>query len=76
MFKVLNKAPEGEPTPAVRIAKMEVDDLREILAIESSSFPTPWSRNLFIQELHNSLSRNLVAKISESGHDEIAGYMS
>lgn len=76
MITALKKYSPNDPAQMVHIENMEMDDLDEILVIEQASFPTPWSRNLFIQELHNPLSRNRVAKMKQSAADEIAGYMS
>lgn len=52
-----------------------MEDLDEILAIENASFSKPWSRDVFMRELHIPISRNLVAKIREDRHVEIAGYV-
>jgi len=32
---------------------MEEADLDDVLAIESVSFSAPWSRNMFVEEMHN-----------------------
>jgi len=76
MITALKKYPPNDPAPSVHIENMDTDDLDEILTIEHASFPTPWSRNLFIQEFHNPLSRNRVAKIKRAAGDEIGGYTS
>jgi ribosomal-protein-alanine N-acetyltransferase len=59
----------------VEISFMVVEDLGEIIAIENASFSTPWSQNMFLQELRLQISRNLVAKIPTNQTKEIAGYM-
>jgi len=51
---------------------METDDLEEVLAIERASFPTPWSENMFLQEIHSSLCCDLVAELD----GRLAGYIS
>jgi len=47
-------------------------DLREVMLIERSSFPSPWSEALFRQELLFFLSRSLVAEVVPEG---IVGYL-
>jgi len=50
---------------------MEEEDLEEIIAIERVSFPSPWTKNMFLQELKDSdLSHFLVARMDES----VVGY--
>ncbi|MBN1664702.1 MAG: ribosomal protein S18-alanine N-acetyltransferase [Deltaproteobacteria bacterium] len=75
MITAIDKFPRDDRLPTVRIEEMEPEDLEDILAIECASFPTPWSQNIFLKELHHPLSRNLSAKIKGSCGDEIAGYM-
>ncbi len=50
---------------------MRLEDLESVLTIEQSSFPTPWSRNMFIEEMENRNSRLVVFKIDGS----IVGYV-
>ncbi len=38
------------------IKKMGIINLDEVLSIEASSSPSPWSRNMFIEEIKNPLS--------------------
>jgi len=52
-----------------------MDDINEILSIENSLFPVPWSQEVFMRELQLQISRNLVAKIYRNLFNEIAGYM-
>jgi ribosomal-protein-alanine N-acetyltransferase len=59
----------------VEISFMVTGDLDEIISIENSSFSTPWSQNMFLQELQLKMSRNFVAKIEMNQTKEIAGYM-
>ncbi len=46
---------------------MEPGDLGEVLAIEDVSFPTPWSRALFLEEIDREFSDALVAVPREGG---------
>jgi ribosomal-protein-alanine N-acetyltransferase len=54
-----------------RIREMRLSDLKEIIEIENSSFPKPWSLNAFISQLSNEYSVCLVAE--EEGR--VAGYL-
>jgi len=38
--------------PGLDISPMQIDDLPDVLAIESSSYPYPWSRTIFSDCLH------------------------
>ncbi|HBF36869.1 MAG TPA: ribosomal-protein-alanine N-acetyltransferase [Firmicutes bacterium] len=52
---------------------MQLEDLEAVLEIETSSFPTPWSRNSFIYELtENQRAIYLVAK---NEFNKITGYI-
>ena len=51
---------------------MERADLDGVMAIEEVSFPTPWSRKLFEEEIGRSFSDTLVAVSRETG--EVLGY--
>jgi len=58
-----------------RIESMGKEDLGEVLKIENCSFPTPWTRRLFEEELHNPNSRIFLLKKSEGEKDIIYGYI-
>ncbi|HVO65257.1 MAG TPA: ribosomal protein S18-alanine N-acetyltransferase [Syntrophales bacterium] len=60
---------------SIEIERMEMDDIDEILSIENSLFPAPWSRAVFERELELPISRSLVAKIRNDSSNEIAGYI-
>ena len=53
------------------IDDMKVEDLPEVLAIETTSFQTPWSETLFHNELLKTISVTRVAKIN----GKIVGYL-
>ncbi len=42
---------------------MRLEDLDEVISIEKGSFSTPWSRNMFLEEMENRNSRLIVFKI-------------
>ncbi len=54
-----------------RIRNMVLGDLDGVMSIEEASFPTPWSRGMFIEDLDRPFSRPFVAA-GPSG--EILGY--
>lgn len=57
--------------PACEIRRMTLDDLDAVAAIEAATFPTPWSRHSFEQELtRNVAARYLVAVLD----GQIIGY--
>ena len=57
--------------PACEIRRMTLDDLDAVVAIEAATFPTPWSRHSFEQELtRNVAARYLVAVLD----GQVIGY--
>lgn len=54
---------------------MSCKDLDEVCRIESLSFPTPWPRSLFTEELKNPLSHSYVASIEEDHKRIVVGYI-
>jgi ribosomal-protein-alanine N-acetyltransferase len=55
----------------VRIREMGPADLDGVMTIEEASFPTPWSRGMFIEDFPRDFSDILVASGTE---DEVLGY--
>ena len=53
------------------IDDMKVEDLPEVLAIETTSFQTPWSETLFHHELLKTISVTRVVKIN----GKVVGYL-
>jgi ribosomal-protein-alanine N-acetyltransferase len=56
-------------------AEMRPQDLRQVLAIERSSFDNPWSSALFLQELRIPFSRILVVRPAGGADEPIVGYL-
>ncbi|MHB8137607.1 MAG: ribosomal protein S18-alanine N-acetyltransferase [Smithellaceae bacterium] len=54
---------------------MTKDDLPEILAIETESFPTPWTEGMFLDELKTTHAQCLVIKIDTEQNTLIAAYI-
>ena len=61
--------------PRISVETMSHGDLEEILEIEKRSFPSPWSRDLFVRELNNRSSKNFVAREEIKGMSRLAGYI-
>lgn len=59
----------------IEILHMTMDDIDEIVSIENSSFPAPWSRDIFMRELQIPVSQSLVAKKHKNQNMEIEGYL-
>lgn len=59
-------------TPDPEIRTMILKDLDSVLSIERASFRSPWTLNMFRQELDLSFSRHLVISRSDQG---IVGYI-
>lgn len=60
-----------EPTPTLFTEPMESRHLEEVIAIERASFATPWSRDMFLGEMSNRVSRQIVFKTGET----LVGYL-
>lgn len=59
----------------LEIGGYEEGDLREIIAIEKTSFPTPWSEMIFRNEMTFPLSRMLVVRYCNEQERRVAGYL-
>ncbi len=62
-------------SPSIEISPVTEADVEEILAIEQASFPTPWSRELFLRELDLAISRSLLARGTDRLETSVYGYM-
>jgi ribosomal-protein-alanine N-acetyltransferase len=54
---------------------MKEENLDEVLAIETLSFPYPWKRRQFEEELHFDHSYNLMATVDIHGGKKVVGYI-
>lgn len=54
---------------------MTADDVDEVLAIERASFPNPWSRVMFENELRNPVSFAYTLNAEQGGRTRVAGYV-
>ena len=57
------------------ILKMEVSDLDEVVQIDASSRPTPWSRPSFLEELKNPFSYCFTLKRKRGSHVRVIGFV-
>jgi ribosomal-protein-alanine N-acetyltransferase len=60
---------------ALTIGEYEEGDIVEMIAIEKDSFPTPWSENIFRNEMTSPISRMLVAGAAKRQRGGVWGYI-
>ena len=56
----------------IKTRDMTADDLEDVLSIESVSFPTPWSKGIFLEEMKHPFCHDLVGLAD----GQIVGYIS
>jgi ribosomal-protein-alanine N-acetyltransferase len=54
-------------TAKITIGVMTTDDLDQVILTEQASFAMPWSRQLFLRELHNPAISTLLAAFNDPG---------
>ncbi|HET6490455.1 MAG TPA: ribosomal protein S18-alanine N-acetyltransferase [Syntrophales bacterium] len=59
----------------LEIGPLTVDDIGEIMQIERTSFRTPWSPEMFKQDLHFPIARCLAARLKGGTEKQLAGYI-
>jgi len=57
------------------IKKMEMLDLDEVLNIEASSSPNPWSKNMFIEEMKNPFGYCFIIKMKGIAKHQVMGFI-
>lgn len=57
------------------IQKMTPEDLHEVLPIETSASFTPWSSNMFIEEMQNPFAYCFVMKREEGSKPSVIGFI-
>jgi ribosomal-protein-alanine N-acetyltransferase len=57
----------------IKIEHISKDDIDEVIKIENSSFSSPWSRQLFLDDFNNEYSHIYIARKNESGR--VCGYI-
>jgi len=58
----------------ITVIEMNSQHLEEVRGIEQRSFVTPWSTQLFCQELETTVALSLVAVLREDDRETVAGY--
>ena len=56
------------------VQPIHAHDIQEVLDIENKSFPSPWTRGMFLGELSNPLSRAFIARRWDLGI-KVLGYL-
>jgi ribosomal-protein-alanine N-acetyltransferase len=59
----------------IAIDIMKKEDLDQVLAIEKSSFSSPWSRNLFLSEFRSPLVSNLMVALCDGPVRTVVGFI-
>ncbi len=59
----------------VAIQKMDLQDLAEVISIETSASPAPWSKNMFVEEMRNRLVYCFVIKTVEGSKQPVIGFI-
>jgi ribosomal-protein-alanine N-acetyltransferase len=57
------------------IRKMVINDLDEVLSIEIYGSLTPWSKNMFLEELQNPLAYCFVMEMEEGPKQPVIGFI-
>jgi ribosomal-protein-alanine N-acetyltransferase len=57
------------------IVEMTLADVNDILEIEHLSFPTPWSKTLFLKEYHSQHSKIFLARYPYLEQKKVLGYI-
>jgi ribosomal-protein-alanine N-acetyltransferase len=58
----------------LEIGEYEEGNISEIMAIERDSYPSPWSENMFRNEMTTPISRMLVCRTAHEQERRVAGY--
>ena len=67
--------PDSPPHIPFEIVEMTPADINDILEIEQLSFPTPWSKNLFLKEYHSQNSKIFLARHPYLEQNKVLGYI-
>jgi ribosomal-protein-alanine N-acetyltransferase len=58
----------------LEIGEYEEGNIGEIIAIERDSYPSPWSENMFRNEMTSPISRMLIGRTAHEQGRRVAGY--
>ena len=59
----------------VVLQKMDIKDLDEVSSIETSDSLTPWSKNMFVEEIRNPLAYCFVMKTEDGSKQPVIGFI-
>ncbi len=59
----------------VTIQKMDIQDLDEVISVESSSSGAPWSKGMFVEEMRNPFACCFVMKIEDQPRQRVIGFI-
>ena len=59
----------------VAIQKMDINDLDEVLSIETSDALTPWSKNMFVEEMRNPFAHCFVMKKEAESRQTVISFI-
>ena len=59
----------------VTIQKMDIQDLDEVIAIESSFSGAPWSKDMFVEEMRNPFAYCFVMKAEDLSRQRVIGFI-
>jgi ribosomal-protein-alanine N-acetyltransferase len=57
------------------IQKMDIQDLDEVILLESSNPHTLWSKNMFIEEMRNPFAYCFIMKIEDQSEQRVIGFI-
>jgi ribosomal-protein-alanine N-acetyltransferase len=57
------------------IQKMNIQDLDEVFSIETSASLTPWSKNMFIEEMRNRFDHCFVMRREDGSKQSVIGFI-
>ncbi len=69
------KTASSPPDRRIEFSEMTEFDLDEIMRVERLSFKTPWSRNMFMEELSRHQSKTFVARLAGLPDKPLVGYV-
>ena len=66
---------ESQGNRAYDIVEMKLADIHDLMEIEQLSFPTPWSKDLFVKEYHSRFSKVFLAQSRYLKKQKVLGYI-
>ena len=66
---------ESPGNRAYDIVEMKLADIYDLMEIEQLSFPTPWSKDLFVKEFHSRFSKVFLAQSRHLAKQKVLGYI-